>query len=297
VTTYVAGSIVPLSAEWRQYAGGPVSAMTGVTIGIVNASTAAVVLATTATGVTTPSTGFNAYTWTISLALPAGDYLITWTGVDPQGDTVTATELVQVVVSLTTYGDLATFKLELGITDATRDALLLRRLRAASAMVDDLTGRPPGNFLPSGSLSTRTVKVDGNLTPGGDLLIPHIGDLTGLAVTGGSPGNFTAIAAALYYAAPEDAIVRSQAVDTLRSAYLSSPWSTPEYVQITARWGWPATPDNIIEATYMLAARLWSRRNSPEGVIGSLEFGGVRVAGADRDVDRLISRYCAAGFA
>jgi hypothetical protein len=201
------------------------------------------------------------------------------------------------------YGDLPTFKLELGITEPSRDVLLTRRLVAASSMVDSDTGRPPGNFMPASALTTRTIKLAGNVTPEGDLLIPHIGDLTGLAVTGGSPGNFTAVAAGLYYTAASsglagaEAIAQGEAVDTLKSAYLASPWSTLAYVQITARWGWPATPANIIEATYMQAARLWSRRNSPEGVIGSSEFGGVRVAGTDRDYEKLISRYCAPGFA
>ena len=56
--------------------------------------------------------------------------------------------------------------------------------------------------------------------------------------------------------------------------------------------GTPATrhPD-VTEAILLLASRLYSRRNSPEGVSGWGEMGVVRVVGVDPDVERLIAHH------
>jgi len=64
----------------------------------------------------------------------------------------------------------------------------------------------------------------------------------------------------------------------------SSPWvasgSRPETVARRAghrRWGWTAVPAAVTEATLILAAKIWKRKNSPEGVLGGWsEYGAVR---------------------
>lgn len=48
-------------------------------------------------------------------------------------------------------------------------------------------------------------------------------------------------------------------------------------VEVTARWGWPAVPDAVKQATLILAAALFKRHESPTGVLGGGEFGLVRV--------------------
>lgn len=295
VTTFIQGQSAGLSAEWRVYAGGPLVAVTGVTVGIININTAAVALATTAVGVSTPATGINAYTWSVGGALAAGDYLVTWTGTDPQADTVTATEIVTVVASLTTYGSLAALKQMLSIVDSSRDALLQQALDAAREQIDNMTGR---SFLPSPVAVQRILPVAGNLTLDGALMIPDVSTLTDLAVETGVPGAWTTLAASSYYAAPENDLALGRPITMLRSAYLTTPWIYQPYVRLTSRPGWPTTPASVTQSGLLLGSRLYARRNSPEGVIGSQDWGGgLRVARTDADVQALLSAYMLPGFA
>ena len=53
----------------------------------------------------------------------------------------------------------------------------------------------------------------------------------------------------------------------------------------------PVIEAEVDQGKLLYAARLWKRRNSPEGVAGFGEFGVVRVAQLDPDVERLIGRY------
>jgi hypothetical protein len=65
-------------------------------------------------------------------------------------------------------------------------------------------------------------------------------------------------------------------------------------LQVTAFWGWAAPPQNIIEATKILAADLWWRRNTPNGVMsaGLSEFGAVRISkNAFAQVESLLDRF------
>lgn len=64
-------------------------------------------------------------------------------------------------------------------------------------------------------------------------------------------------------------------------------------VQVTAAWGWTAVPDAVFEATLIKAARIWKRKNSPEGVLGGFaDFGAVRITNReDPDVQMLLAPY------
>lgn len=48
-------------------------------------------------------------------------------------------------------------------------------------------------------------------------------------------------------------------------------------VSVTARWGWPAVPAPVKQATFVLAAEQWKLKDAPFGVAGFGEFGVVRV--------------------
>jgi hypothetical protein len=45
-------------------------------------------------------------------------------------------------------------------------------------------------------------------------------------------------------------------------------------VSVTARFGWPTVPPAVKMATLLQASRLFSRRHSPFGILGSPETGG-----------------------
>jgi hypothetical protein len=48
-------------------------------------------------------------------------------------------------------------------------------------------------------------------------------------------------------------------------------------VEITARFGWPAVPDPVKQATLLLAAEQWKLKDAPLGVAAFGEFGPIRV--------------------
>lgn len=116
MTTVVAGSTAVLAVEWREYAGGPLVAVTGVTVTIV-ALPATNILGPTSTGVTNPATGINTYSWAANLGLVPGPYLVTWAGVDVASDVVSATELVTVVAAGSGVPDLDDVKIYLKIDE------------------------------------------------------------------------------------------------------------------------------------------------------------------------------------
>ncbi len=73
-------------------------------------------------------------------------------------------------------------------------------------------------------------------------------------------------------------------------------WGGGPRARVTARWGWPVMPDEITEATLIQAARLYRRKDSPEGVTGSAEWGVVRLSRRDPDVWALIEHFIRPGF-
>lgn len=131
MTTVVAGSTAVLAVEWREYAGGPLVAVTGVTI-TITALPATNIIGPTATGVSTPATGVNAYSWVAVLGLVPGPYLATWTGLDGAGDVVEAVELLTVVAAGSSVPDLDDVKgyLKIDLDDTSQDADIAGALEA-----------------------------------------------------------------------------------------------------------------------------------------------------------------------
>lgn len=63
-------------------------------------------------------------------------------------------------------------------------------------------------------------------------------------------------------------------------------------VQVTAAWGWTAVPAAVTEATLIKAARLFHRKDSPQGVAGFDQFGAVRLSKSeDSDVMSLLDPF------
>lgn len=49
------------------------------------------------------------------------------------------------------------------------------------------------------------------------------------------------------------------------------------HVQVTAAFGWPSVPDDIVQATYILALDLFKMKDAPFGVAGNTDYGVMRV--------------------
>lgn len=189
------------------------------------------------------------------------------------------------------YSSLDALKQALGVTDNSRDGALLIELNVATELINNLTGR---DFTASGAVATtRTFTVPSAV--GYDLPIDAIGDTTGLVVSAGGPVSYAALLATSYVTLPDNAPTLGRPVTALRN--VSYPWTLYPYVQVTARWGWPATPASVDKAALLLASRLYRRKDSPEGVIGSAEWGAIRVSNIDPDVRALLSSYMLPGFA
>lgn len=191
------------------------------------------------------------------------------------------------------YATLTDLKTQVGITDSARDVLLNNALAAASRAIDKKTGR---RFWLDPTAVQRTFNPYGRTVRdqrGALLLIDDIGSLDNLLVETGSGSSWTA--ATGYETTPDNALLDEQAITGLLLA--TGTWGThTTRVRIAARWGWPAVPDEITQATLLQAGRLFKRKDSPDGVAGSSEWGFMRVPNLDPDVRALIEPYMLPGF-
>lgn len=65
-----------------------------------------------------------------------------------------------------------------------------------------------------------------------------------------------------------------------------------DLVQVTAKWGWPAVPDEVTKACLIQAADLFKSKDAAFGVAGGNEFGALRVAsGLNRMAESLLWPY------
>lgn len=197
------------------------------------------------------------------------------------------------------YTDLTTFKAYMGITVSTLDSLCESAINAASRLVDGYCQRR--FWLDSVAVArTFTPKAMTYLDLDGD-----IGSITGfvLKTDASGDGTFeTTWAATDYQLLPVGAATAYpeakpwtalRGVGTRTFPWMASTWLTHmDRVQVTALWGWPATPDAVKQATLIKAARLFRRKDSPEGIAGFGDFGPVRISRSeDPDVMSLLDPY------
>lgn len=192
-----------------------------------------------------------------------------------------------------TYVTLAVLKEALGITGSARDDLLNRAIDAAVLAIDNRCGR---TFTLAGTASARTYRTARRVSPQRDgdelLLVDDIAATDGLIVEAGSGSTWSTLAATAYETWPENALVRGRAIEGLMRAS----WAGARQVRVTAKWGWPAVPDDISQAAQIQATRLYRRKDSPEGVAGSSEWGAIRLARLDPDVHSMTQPYVLPGF-
>lgn len=198
------------------------------------------------------------------------------------------------------YASLADFKgirpSPVGNTDT--DSALTRALSVASRRIDRLTGGR--QFYLDKTASARIFRPNGRIAPadGGEwLLIDDIGDPTGMIVEVGDGITFTTITN--YETGPENALAYQQPITKLFRRLM--PWTNWNMVpnaqiRVTALWGWPAIPDEVVQATLILANKLYLRKDSPEGVLGNSDWGIARVASRDPDVSELLGDLCVPGI-
>jgi hypothetical protein len=186
------------------------------------------------------------------------------------------------------YATLAELKASRRIVPDSDDTALTRALTAASRAIDRRCNR---RFWLDDEATARVYGVAGRATPDGRLLIDDVGSLVDLAVESGTSTSWSPVTE--YETGPDNALTRGMPVTELA---LFGYWAGPR-VRVTARWGWPDVPDEINTATLLLANRFYMRKDSPEGVAGTTEWGAIRMSRVDPDVEALIGPYRLPKFA
>lgn len=192
------------------------------------------------------------------------------------------------------YASLTDLKSYLGISesDETDDLELSWALEAAQGAVNRHTGR---SFHRD---NTATARLFDRCTPDGLLLIDDVASTTDLAVgTSNGDGTYTTLASTSWQPRPLNSLTRGWPITSIQTFGYTSGQDVYAPFQVTAKWGWPALPAEVTQATLILAARLFKRRNSPEGVAGFGDLGVVRVTSQDADVARLLAPYTKPGMA
>lgn len=167
--------------------------------------------------------------------------------------------------------------IELANTD--EDDLIDRCIKGASRSIERRSGWP--TFWKTPAPVLRTVSTIGKIVPVRRsgyaydklLLRNGIASATGFLIANNSTATLM----------PEDCFDNSEPADAIR---LPAGGSYGAYgsIAITAQWGWPAVPDDIVMAAQMQAHRYYNRKGSPEGVAGSAEWGITRIPPLDPDV-------------
>jgi len=189
------------------------------------------------------------------------------------------------------YVTLAAMKNYLGITDSIDDTLLETIITSASRSIDRIANR--FFYLDS----TATARFYRTADPY-SLITDDIGSLTDLVIsldTGGTGTFATAVT-----------INTNYLLEPLNSASLDRPWTNITMVggqlfpfpinlrpgiKIVAKWGWPIVPDDITQATLILGADLYKRKDSVGGVLGLSELGAIRMSPLGRDISAMVRAY------
>lgn len=197
------------------------------------------------------------------------------------------------------YASVAKLKAQLGIpaSDTTRDSQLQDVLLAVSKQIDLATDRPRGFSLATGVPTTRTFRAGGGTVTGdvdGQVLaVDDIGSTSGLVVQyGTTAGGWTTLAASDVELAPVGAVDDGWPATGLLLLGRAWPTGYGTRIRITADWGWPAgAMATIDQAALIQGARVFKRKDSPEGILGSAEWGALRVSRVDPDVEAMLQPF------
>lgn len=193
---------------------------------------------------------------------------------------------------MTDYITASNFKTRFGITVATDDARIAAHISAASRQVDSMCAR----HFATATETTRYFWPDGRHLA----RIDDCYDITAVAIDTADDGTYatTLTAGADYTVAPYNGVGPNgqtgwptYQLEATGYTYWFYTHTRRPSIAVTAKFGWAAVPDDVTEATYMLAHRLYFERDVPSGnVPGSAEFGGAPLRRM-WTVDQLLNPY------
>lgn len=247
----------------------------------------------TTTSVTVTHTSLGLYDGNTYVPDQVGNYVAKWTVSGAVTDV--STDYFSVAdPAPRNYASLPMVKAQLSKeSNDDRDDLIELAIRGASRKIDQVTGR---RFYADTVATARTFPTAGRVFKGPygtAIQTDDIASATGLLVESGYGGNYSSLTA--FTAGPDNAISLGRPVTFVQA---DPSWIFGiNSIRITARWGWPVVPDEVQLATMLLAARLYRRKDSPQGVVSSGDWGSIRVSRVDPDVEALISHLILPGFA
>lgn len=211
--------------------------------------------------------------------------------------TVADAETTEFIVGVSNaYCTLQQLKDELGLTDTGDDSKLQASINAASRMIDGWCGQ---RFWMDASPVARTFTPEDSMYLDLD---EGIASTSGLAIAldlndVGTYGT-TLTTGTDFILRPTNALLQYPArpYDRIDLTGVNYVFSRSSYgrdlVQITARWGWPAVPDDVNKAALIQAADLFKAKDAVFGVAGGNEFGALRVtSGLHRMAASLVAPY------
>lgn len=180
------------------------------------------------------------------------------------------------------------------------DGIIERAINASSRAIDKWCGFPYRKFWLDTTATARRYRPDDPE----EAWVHDIGSTSGLIVRTDNDGDGvfeTTWASTDYQLEPLDAETmgdayawwRILAID--RYNFPASSRRRPT-LQVTAKAGWSAIPDDVNQACLLKAASLYERRNSVQGVAGFGEFGAVRITRADPHVIELLHDFRRVGL-
>lgn len=195
------------------------------------------------------------------------------------------------------YGTVSALKARLNITDTVDDSVLTDALNAAAVQIDNWCG---WRFTQDSAVQARTFWADDPycLRLVDDENGDGISTLTGLIVK--TDDNGTGVFGTTwtidthFTVQPANALTRTPAWPYIELVavgdYVFPRWARRRGVQVTAKFGWPAVPDDVTAAALMLAADIFKSKDTQFGVAGTSDFGVVRVS-ANSTARQLLAPY------
>ena len=191
---------------------------------------------------------------------------------------------------MSNYATLAQVKGALRITDAIDDGLLNTAISAASRFVDGYCDR---NFQPAAAgtaIYVPTARMD-------DLAVDDLTSITSIEIDEDLDDSFSTTLRPIDFL-PLPVNARSGGLEfpfTRIRPQEDGYWPTAygrATVRVVGMFGWPETPDAVREATILQASRLFTRLDSPLGIAGFGDMGGMRVSfKGDPDVMMLLAPF------
>jgi hypothetical protein len=192
---------------------------------------------------------------------------------------------------MSNYATLAQVKAALRITDQIDDSLLNTAISSASRWVDGWCGR---TFVVATADTSRDYIPSGRMEP---LITDDIAVVTSIRIDEDLDGTFgTTLRPIDFQLEPVNGLSYGNRAPFTRVRPQEDGYWPTAYdratVRITGRFGWPAIPDAVREATILQSSRLFTRLDSPLGVAGFGDMGAMRVSfRGDPDVMMLLAPY------